>query len=589
MPVRLSLVVNIVYDHPDAEIAALVANYFAEEYIDFNQNKQIEGSLRAVDDLRNQADQQLQKIQNMEIQLADFKERYGTLSVERSQDIDNQQLISLNTRLEADKKQYDDSSILVQQIQTARENGDPLWELSFISVYPNVRELLNQLALNKIQIASLSEKFRDKHPTMIAAFNQLKETENELNRAVASAAATIHNEYERHKANYESSRERLAQKQKELIELDRIRPEYDALVRQLEVSRELYNHYFSRMQQASVKVDTSGQTARIIDRAVEPTRPFKPNIPMNLVIGLVLGVGVGLGIVFLLAFMDDKVKSAYDIETVLGVPLVGIVPHIFSIDAQEKARIMADEHDQHAVEAFRSIHSTLKLNEESRNAKVMLSTSTIPSEGKTFVSTNMAITFSIHGERTVVVDADLRMPNVARGLDIDGSNGVIQYLSNEMALDDVIQKDYLPNLDVLPSGGSTKSPTQLLGSERFTNLVHELRLRYDRVIIDTPPIATVSDAMNILPLVDGVILVIRFNMVKRKTAAVNIRRLRESNVPIMGAVLNNLNTQVAGYYYSHYYDKSYNSYKHYYLNRKEERSDSAAKVVAAGRDGPSKT
>ena len=402
---------------------------------------------------------------------------------------------------------------------------------------------------------------------MIAALNQLNETDSELDRAVKSAAATIKNEFLRHEANFKSSQNRLAQKQKELIELDRIRPEYDALLRDLEVSRELYNHYFSRLQQAAVKVSTEGQTARIIDRAIKPLRPFKPNIPLNLVIGLVLGMGVGLGLVFLLAFMDDKVKSAYDIESILGIPLVGIVPHIFSIDAQEKARIVADEHDKHAVEAFRSIHSTLKLNEESRNAKVVLSTSTIPSEGKTFVSTNCAITFAMHGERTIVVDADLRMPNVAKGLDLDGTKGVIQYLSDEVELDSVIQKDYLPNLDILPAGGSTKSPTQLLSSERFTNLIHELRLRYDRVIVDTPPIATVSDAMNILPLVDGVLMVIRFNMVKRKTASVNIKRLRESNVPIFGAILNNLNTHVAGYYYSHYYDKSYKSYKHYYLQK----------------------
>ena len=566
-PVRLSLVVNIVYDHPDPELAAVVANYFAEEYIDFNRNKQIEGSLRAVDDLRSQADQQLAKIKDMEMRLADFKEKYGTLSVERSQDIDNQQLISLNSRLEGDKKEYDDSRILVEQIDRAIANGDPLWELSFIANYARVPELLNRLSLNKIEIANLSKKYRSQHPIMIAALNQLQETDRELDRAVMSAATTIRNEFERHKANFNSSTERLAQKQKELIELDRIRPEYDALVRDLNVSRELYNHYFSRLQQAAVKVSTEGQTARIIDRAVKPIRPFKPNIPMNLMIGLVLGIGVGLGLVFLLAFLDDKVKSAFDIESTLGIPLVGIVPHIFSIDAQEKARIVADEQDKHAVEAFRSIHSTLKLNEESRNAKVILSTSTIPSEGKTFVSTNTAITFAMHGERTIVVDADLRMPNVAKGLELDGKKGVIQYLYNEVDLASVIHKDYLPNLDILPAGGSTKSPTQLLSSERFTNLIHELRLRYDRVIVDTPPVATVSDAMNLLPLVDGILLVIRFNMVKRKTAAVNIRRLRESNVPIFGAILNNLNTHVAGYYYSHYYDKSYKSYKHYYLDK----------------------
>jgi succinoglycan biosynthesis transport protein ExoP len=568
-PVRLSLVVNILYSHPDPEISSIVANYFAEEYIDFNRNKQIEGSLRAVDDLRSQADQQLVKIKEMELRLADFKEQYDTLSVERSQDVDNQQLISLNARLEADKRIYDETKTLMEQIETARDNGEPLWELNFISTSAQVPELLNRLTLNKIEIATLSKKFREKHPIMIAAVEQLEQTETELERAVNSAASAIRNEYERARANFENSKERLAEKQVDLIKIDRIRPEYNALVRDLDVSKELYNHYYSRLQQAAVKVTTEGQTARIIDRAVQPIRPYKPNVTMNLVIGLVLGSGVGLGLVFLLAFLDDKVKSAFDIESTLGVPLIGIVPHIFSIDAQEKARIAADEHDKHAIEAFRSIHSTLKLNEESRNAKVILSTSTIPSEGKTFISTNCAITFAAHGERTIVVDADLRMPNVGKGLDIKSKTGVIQYMTENAELDSAIVKDYLPNLDIMPAGGNTKSPTQILSSERFANLVHELRLRYDRVIIDTPPVATVSDALNILPLVDGILLVIRFNMVKRKTAAVNLKRLRESNVPIFGAILNNLNTHVAGYYYSHYYDKSYKSYKHYYVQKNQ--------------------
>lgn len=567
-PVRLSLVVNILYTHPDPEIAAVVANYFAEEYIDFNRNQQIEGSMRAVDDLRSQADQQLAKIKEMENRLADFKEKYDTVSVERGQDVDNQQFIALNARLEEDKRSFDEASTLVNQIEAARDRGEPLWELAFISSFnQQVPELLNQYSLIKIELSTLSKKFRSKHPKMQAVQERLEETERELQRAVESAAAAVRNQYERAKANYEKSQERIEEKEKELIQLDRLRPEYNALLRDLEVSQELYNHYYSRLQQAAVKVTAEGQTARIIDRAVRPLRPFKPNITLNLMIGLVLGMGVGLGLVFLLAFLDDKVKSAFDIESSLGVPLVGIIPHIFSIDAQEKARIVADEHDRHAVEAFRSIHSTLKLNEESRNAKVILTTSTIPSEGKTFVSTNCAITFATHGERSIVVDADLRMPNVAKGLDISAKPGVIQYLTEDADLDSVIQKDYLPNLDILPAGGNTKSTTQILSSDRFSNLLHELRLRYDRVIVDTPPVATVSDALNILPLVDGVLLIIRFNTVKRKTAAVNLKRLRESNIPILGAILNNLNTHVAGYYYSHYYDKSYKSYKHYYLNR----------------------
>jgi len=592
-PVRLSLVVNILYTHPEPEMAAIVANYFAEEFIDFNRNKQIEGSLRAVDDLRSQADQQLTKIKEMEIRLADFKEKYGTLSVERSQDIDNQQFINLNTRLEEDKKALDVAETMVSQIEEALKNGNPLWELAAISSHSQVPELLSRITLIKIEVASLSKKYRASHPTMIAAIEQLDETQRELDRAIDSAAATIRNEHDRARENYQNSLQRLAEKQQELIEIDRIRPEFNALQRDLEISQELYNHYYSRLQQAAVKVTAEGETARIIDRAVQPaeSRPYKPNITLNLIIGLVLGMGLGLGLVFLLAYLDDKVKSAFDIESVLGVPLIGIIPHIFSIDAQEKARIVADEHDKQVVEAFRSVHSTLKLNEESRNAKVILCTSTIPSEGKSFVASNCAITFAMHGERTIILDADLRMPNVAKGLNIDGKSGVLQYMSGEMELDDVIQKDYLPNLDILPAGGNTRSPTQVLSNERFTNLINELRLHYDRILIDTPPIATVSDAMNILPLVDGLLLVIRFNMVKRKTAAVNLKRLRESNVPVFGAILNNLNTHVAGYYYSHYYAKSYKNYRRYLLDQDGAKptkilpSDSARKTASSAAPG----
>lgn len=568
-PVRLSLMVTILYDHPDPEIAAGVANYFAEEYIDFNRKKQIEGSLRAVDELRSQADQQLVKIKEMERRVADFKEKYDTLSVDRSQDIDNQQLIHLNMRLDEDRRIYDEVSTRVAQIDTAKAEGVPLWELSVISSSQQVSELLNKLSLNKINISTLSEKFRNKHPTMMAARQQLEETERELDRAVRLTESTIRNEFNRASANFENSKSRLDDKKQELIALDRIRPDYNALIRDLEVSTQLYDHYYSRMQQAAVKVTSEGETARIIDRALTPNRPFKPNIAMNLIIGLVLGTGVGFGLVFLLALLDDKVKSAFDIESSLGTPLIGLIPHIFSIDAQEKAQITATGHNKHALEAFRSLHSTLKLNEESRNAKVILTTSTIPSEGKSFVSSNCAITFATHGEKVIVVDADLRMPNIAKGFDIEHKEGVVQYCTQGKSLDELIVKDYVPNLDVLTAGGSSKNPTQILNSERFSELIHELRLRYDRVFVDTPPVATVSDALSILPMVDGVVLVIRFNMVKRKTANLSLRRLRESNVPIFGAVLNNLNTQVAGYYYSHYYDKSYKSYKRYYMNTED--------------------
>jgi len=569
VPQRLSLVVRIYYTHPDREISALVANLFAEEYIDFNKNKQIEGSMRAVENLRNQARVQLDKIKKIELELADFKEKYGTLSVERSQDIDNQQLISLNERLDQDKRFYDEARTRWMQVQDAMERGTPLWELNFIATMPQVPELLNRLSLDKIQIAELSKKYREKHPRMIAAMERLQKTESELNAAVSAAASAIKNDFDRTRQNFENSEKRLAEKKEELIALDRLRPEYDALLRDLEISREYYNHYYSRLQQATVQASTEGESARIIDRAIVPPEddPYRPNIPLNLAIGLVAGVGLGLGLVFLLAILDDKVKTAFDIETTIGLPLIGIIPRINRADSLEKARLVLDDLDRQTVEAFRSVHSTLRLAEESKSAKVILTTSTIPSEGKSFVSTNLGLTFASHGERTIIVDGDLRMPNIGKSLNLTNRAGIMQYMAGEDNLDKLIVRDFAPNLDVLVTGGRTKNPTQILSSSRFENLIHELRMRYDKVLIDSPPLAPVSDALNIIPFVDGIIYVIRFNTVKRKTAHVNIRRLRESNIPVFGAILNNISASVVGYYYSHYYDRSYQSY---YLDTEDE-------------------
>lgn len=563
-PERMSMVVRIAFEHPNPQVAAEVANLFASEYIEFNRNQQVDGSMSAREDLRQQVEEQAAKVRDLELKLTDFKDRYGTVSVEDRQDIDSQELIQLKTVTTEAKREFDLTKSLYDQIQESREAGVPLYELSFISSDPRVSNLLSVLSSTQIEIATLAKKYGPKHPSMIAVQESAAQTRQELDRAIRTKAIAIENDYNRSRTNYNVAERRLAEKEQEMIELDRIRPEYNALMRDLTVSRDLYGHLQSRMQQTMTMAVTTKSNARLIDRATPPARAYKPNIAMNLGVGLVMGLGLGFGLVFLLAILDDKVKTAFDVESTIGVPLIGIVPRISIVDPLEKARVVANSLDRHSVEAFRAIHSTLKLNEESRNAKVIITTSTIPSEGKSFVSTNLAFTFANHGEKTLVIDADLRMPNVGKSLDLPNRKGLIQVLSQEgISLDDAILKEVIPNFDILVTGGRSKNPTQLLSSERFEEMLHELRNRYDKIIIDTPPLAPVSDALNILPLADGVVYVIRFNLVKRKTAAMNIRRIRESNVPILGAVMNNINTQVAGYYYSHYYD---NSYRNYYVS-----------------------
>jgi capsular exopolysaccharide synthesis family protein len=307
-------------------------------------------------------------------------------------------------------------------------------------------------------------------------------------------------------------------------------------------------------------VNLKNPNSRVIDEAQPPLRHSSPNIVMNLAAGLFGGVAVGVGLIFLVAFLDDRVKSAFDIEGTIGLPMLGVVPRIKKLDSNSKAQAVASNVDRHVTETFRSIHSALKLSDESKNAKIIVTTSTVPGEGKSFISSNLALTFANHGEKTLLLDADLRLPNVARSLQLENESGLLDYVEKDVPLDELIIKELYPNLDVLPTGGKSKNPTQVLNSTKFEAMLAGLRDRYDRIVIDSPPLAAVSDALNLLPLADGVIYVIKFNTVKRKTAVVNVRRLWESNTPVFGAVLNNISTSLSSYYYSSYSDKAYQDY-----------------------------
>ncbi|MDX2111323.1 MAG: polysaccharide biosynthesis tyrosine autokinase [Verrucomicrobiota bacterium] len=563
--IRQTLVIQIQFRHPNPEIAAKVANLFAEEFIRYNLDLRLEGARRAWEENSQNANAEKKKLQEIEIQMAQFKEKYKSVSFDAVSDTDTRELIDYNQLLTQDKKMLDESETQWNLVEQLRRDGRDLWELPFISINPQVSELLTRRSMIKIEVASLSKHYRVKHPKMAEAIIALNACDEQLTAMVNASAEGIYNNLRRARENYKNTDARIAAKKEELIAIDKIRVEYNALQRNLKATQDYYDYLYKRAQQTLAQSSDEATSVRIIDYAGPALEPSSPDVLRNLALGLFGGIALGLGFVFILALLDDKVKSAFDIETTIGLPLIGIIPRISRADAHMKARMVADGTDKHTVEAFRGIYSTLKLNEESKKAKVVLVTSTIPSEGKSFVSTNIALTFAAHGEKTIVIDADLRMPNVAKSLDIDNKQGILQIMKGEKTLDEVILKDFWTNTDVLVTGGRTKNPTQILTSEKFESLIHELRLRYDKIIIDSPPLAPVSDALNILPLADGVVYVIRFNVVKRKTANLNVRRLRESNVPVFGAVLNNINTAVAGYYYSHYYDKSY---AHYYIDPK---------------------
>jgi succinoglycan biosynthesis transport protein ExoP len=573
VPIRLSLIIQVQYTHPDRFMAAKVANLFLDEFIAHNSRLRVEESMKAVDELKIRADQQKKKVEELALSLQGYREKNNLVSLDQRKDIVTEKLKALNAYVTQTDARRKEAEVRWKQVQERREPLTALLDLPFVSSQPLIAQLVQQVAAQKIVIAQLRERYRDKHPKMIEAINSLNQTEAELNRALATAVSMTEADYQTALRSDEQARASLAKQETESLDLDRAAVEYSNLERDLRISEQLLGNTLARMKETSMSSTIETQNARIVDRAAPALRHYSPNIPLNLALGFLGGLALGTAFAFFVAYIDDRVKSSFDIEGVIGLPLVGIIPEIKRMEQPDKAQIVINNQDKQVSEAFLALHSSLRLKDESKNAQCILTTSTIPGEGKSFVSTNLALTFAAHGERVCIVDCDLRKPNVHKSFRIENLKGVIDVCAGTASLDDVTVKNLHPGLDIIPAGGRAKNPTQILNSKGFEVMISELRKKYDRVFFDTPPLAAVSDALIILPLVDGSMFTIYFNRVRRKAAQFAARRLLEANVPCFGAVLNGLNLTVSGYYYAQYYDKSY---KDYYITVAKREAGEAA-------------
>ena len=587
IPRRMSLMVNIAYTHPNPIMAAKIANLFGDEYINTILSQNIDASMKAVEDLRKRAEQKKNRVEELELKLAEYRELKKAVSLDKQENIAAEQLASLNEIKTTAKMNLDQAEIRWNLTQDYQKQGKGLWELPFISEQIRVATLIEQISAIRIAISTKSKRYREKHPEMRSLLQQLQESQSELEYAVQNAVDNISGYFAESRDNFKQASKRLLEKEREMIELSKTRVEFNSLIRDLEVEQMTYQKLTALMAEEKIQVNIKNANARIIDKAFPPRedRPSSPNVFLNLAGGFFGGMIFGLGLVFAVALLDDKVKSVYDIEASLGLPILGIIPKVKKLDSVSKSHIVTSTTNRHVTENFRSMLSYLKINDQTKNSNVFLLTSTVPSEGKSFISSNLALSFASNGEKVLLLDGDLRLPNVAKSLQLENESGVLDYIQGEGTFDSYIVKEVYPNLDILPSGGKAKNPTAILNDNKFESMLLQLRDRYDKIIIDSPPLAAVSDSLNIVPLVDAIIYVMKYDSVKKSLANSCIRRLWESKTPLLGAVLNNVSLGLSHYYYSQYSaNKKYSAYymqESYLGNMDESEAEESNQAIVA--------
>jgi capsular exopolysaccharide synthesis family protein len=589
-PIKNSRLFLIKVDDTDPALAKRLCDAVARIYIAQNLQKSVLESGDAALWLSGQVDHYQQELEKDENELHEFKKK---------NELPSSTLEEVSKMIRLEMQQYDSALTTTRtrkQELIARHTELAKITVDNVDVIP-ASELLNNAHLQKLRDDYLraQEHKRDvenrpshpdvNHPDVIAAEAQVKEAKENLVKevrniqaAVARDLAIIEKQESGESALYEDARKRA-------VELNLKELEYHRLDRQRATNEKMYSTLLEKMKEADLARMMNVNNVRLIDPATQPKSPIKPLTLANVGIGTILGLVLGLGLAILREQLDSSVKTPADIEEKLGLTFLGMLPSLDEEQArtlipyygrrQRKKRAEGPRktNDEPALyvhlhplsgvaEAARSLRTNLMFMSPDKPYRTLLVTSSAPTEGKTTVACAIAIAMAQAGHRVCIVDCDLRRPRIHRVLGRPGATGVTSLLVGEATLDDVVKPAKvgpggadIPNLWCVPAGSPPPNPADLLHSESFKKLLRELGQRFDRVIVDSPPLAAVTDSAIISTLVDATVFVVRAQSTSWPLARQGLRALRDVDSPIAGAVLNAVDFTKGdySYYYQQYY------------------------------------
>jgi len=573
-PQRQTLVINVDFTHPNRDLARQVARLFCDSIKKYSEDDRLMVTNPLVEKARIEIETLEDKVRRLYEQKNDLIKNQKLLSIAKDTNTLTTERSVLVKDREETRKQIDENEILVSVIASYEKESRPLGDIPQIRADSDVAAAQTAISASKIRVSQMTETYTDQHPKLVAEREALKQLDSQLKEAVGQAIKARRSALENAKSRLEAILRNLLAKEEEFSKLQAANVELERVDKDIKASEEFLGRMKLSYEEAKLRSSTSGTSTSIsvLDQPSVSDKPINKNYYFNALVGVGSGLLFGVVLIIVIGTLDDRIKSAKDVEGSLGLSLIGTVPRVANTSGPDRALLARQDNDRIGTEAIRSIYSALKVNPAVSKARVFLVTSTRPSEGKTFVVTNLALIFAQHSERVLVIDADLRLPNVGPSLGFTGDGGLSKWFNAEMTLDEAIVRDVAPGLDVLPVGLSCKNPTQVINNPKFLAMIDELRGRYDRIFIDSPPIGAVSDALHLLPKVDGVIYVVRYNTVNLRNATSCLARLHEAQAPMLGVVLNAMSLRMA----SAYTDSYDSSYRKYYVDEPRGQSGSGS-------------
>ena len=554
-PSRGTRLVDVSFQSIDPQFAALAANALAQEYVSQNLQLKLQSTDNMLQWLAQELASQQKKVQATEAALANYRDKQNAMSLDDKQNIVLSRLNKLNDDVVGAKTRKAQKEVLFNQIR-----GLTPTELGKASVIAqNVQVAAAQARVQEAQgeRVRLAQRYGERHPDLLKATANVQEAERVYLLEVSRAAQSIKNEYDTTVLEEKTYAQNLNAAKADAQDLSKKSVDYNLMEREANSNRQVYQALLQRENELRVAGNSRANNVRIVDNAEVPKTPDgqgQRSWPIGIALGLVLAVAVP----FMLDYINDTIKTPEDVARQLKVPFLGLVPSVRG----DKYPLLASSHVPHDFgEAFRSLRTVLLSQYEAAGTKVVLFTSAQPLEGKTTTAVNMAMALAYGGARVLVIDADMRRPGLHRPLRLTNDRGLSQVLVGQARVRDVIQRTVDPNLLAITAGKVPPNPSELLTSERMKTLLSNLAHGpFDWIVIDTPPVLAVTDAVVVAPLVSGVVFVIGAEMTRRRLAERAIGTVVSARPRQVAVVLNKVDFVRNKYYYSRYYGHQYKNY-----------------------------
>ena len=551
-------IIKISYSSLSPKLAADIVNKVIAAYIQRSYETRFASTQRVSQWLSSQLDDLKQQVETSQEQMMDLQRRLGILGFDPNHN-------QISTSLEDLSKAAGEAKIariIAESRYRVLSGMDPDSMESSIDTAPGaapaeLNQLRTQLATAKASYAQMQANLGPNHPQAKALRAQIGELSSEVNKEQNRLLLQAKESFVVAQANENQTKAALEAQKADAYKLRDDLIEYTLRQREFESNRTLYEGLLQKLRTAGVEAGLESMEIDIVDQALPPAQPTLRSRSKMVLVGLIFGLLGGIIIAFLMDSLDTGLRTISEIEAVTELPSLAVIPkakrtpveQVATLTTAEKNLVVLAQSKSQFAESFRALRTSLLLSTAGRPPKYILLTSATPSEGKTTLSTNLACILAQGDARVLLIDADLRRPSVHHRFGISGKTGLTTVLTGATPLEQATQNiPAVPNLDVLPSGPMPPFPTEMLSSEAMDQVLQRCGEIYTHVLIDTPPILSVTDGVILARHADAVVLVVRHGKTNKNV----VRRARDllvrSGAPLTGIVLNAVDLNSPDYY-----------------------------------------